>query len=139
MPHLHLSLSPAPGREPDHTLLAHALTELTARHLAKDPDLTAVRLARVPAQDWFVARRSLAEQALASYHLEVQVTAGTNTEAQIAAWLQAVHLLLGDQLGALHPASYAVVQQLPAAAWGYGGRSQLARRLRAAAEAVAAA
>lgn len=139
MPHLHLSLSPAPGRDPDHAHLAQALTDLTARHLAKDPDLTAVRIAHVPAQYWFVARRSLAEQALASYHLEVQVTAGTNTEAQIAAWLQSVHLLLGEQLGALHPASYAVVQQLPAVAWGYGGRSQLARRLQAAAEALPAA
>lgn len=138
MPHLHLSLSPGPAREPDHTQLAQALTELTALHLAKDPDLTAVRIARVPAQDWFVARRSLAEQALASYHLEVQVTAGTNTEAQIGAWLQAVHQLLGERLGALHPASYAVVQQLPAMAWGYGGRSQLARRLQTAAETVAA-
>lgn len=134
MPHLHLNLSPAPGRDPDHGLLAEALTELTARHLAKDPDLTAVRIASVRAQHWYVARRSLAEQGLASYHLEVQVTAGTNTEAQIAAWLQAVHQLLAEQLGALHPASYAVVQQLPAAAWGYGGRSQLARRLQAAAE-----
>lgn len=138
MPHLKLNLSPAPGRNPDHAQLAQALTELTARHLAKDPELTAVRIARVAAQDWFVARRSLAEQSLASYHLEVQVTAGTNTEAQIEAWLQAAHALLGEQLGALHPASYAVVQQLPAAAWGYGGRSQLARRLQAAAQPAAA-
>lgn len=138
MPHLHLSLSPANRRNPDHARLAQALTELTALHLTKDPDLTAVRVSRVAAQDWFVARRSLAEQALASYHLEVQVTAGTNTEAQIAAWLQAVHELLAEQLGALHPASYAVVQQLPAAAWGYGGHSQLARRMMATSPAFAA-
>jgi len=136
MPHLHLSLSPAPGREPDHAHLAQELTDLTALHLAKDPDLTAVRITRVLVQDWFVARRSLAVQALASYHLEVQVTAGTNTEAQIAAWLRAVHLLLGEQLGPLHPASYAVVQQLPASAWGYGGCSQLARRQQVAVEAA---
>nr|WP_316641538.1 4-oxalocrotonate tautomerase [uncultured Roseateles sp.] len=138
MPHLHLSLSPAPGREPDRARLAQALNELTAEHLAKDPQLTAVRLSRVPADDWFVARRSLAEQGLASYHLELQVTAGTNSEEQIAAWLQAVHGLMGEQLGPLHPASYAVVQQLPATAWGYGGRSQRARRLQFETEMAAA-
>jgi len=129
MPHLKLDLSPAPGADPDLRALARQLTELTARHLDKDPVLTAVRIALQPSTHWFIGGKSLAADARAGYHLELQVTAGTNSEAQIAGWLAAVHAALGEALGALHPTSYAVVQQLPAAAWGYGGKSQAERRL----------
>jgi 4-oxalocrotonate tautomerase len=129
MPHLNLHLSPAPGTAPELGGLARQLTQLTERHLDKDPTLTAVRIAVQAATQWFIGGQSLAEAARASYHLEVQVTAGTNSEDQIAAWLADVHAALAQALGALHPTSYAVVQQLPAAAWGYGGKSQAQRRL----------
>lgn len=129
MPHLNLTLTPAPGHTPDVQRLARELTGLTAQHLGKDPLLTAVRIAQQGCAQWFVAGSDLATHALGSYHLEVQVTAGTNSEAQISAWLAAVHAALGEALGPLHPASYAVVQQLPATAWGYGGVSQARRKL----------
>ncbi|MCV2370450.1 tautomerase family protein [Roseateles oligotrophus] len=135
MPFLHLSLCPAPGADPSLRELAVTLTDLTAEHLAKDPALTAVRIELVPATQWFIGARAMAADTLASYQLQVQVTAGTNSTAQISAYLAAVHRAMGAALGRLHPTSYTVVQQLPAEAWGYGGRSQAARRLSAEAPA----
>ncbi|MCV2351518.1 tautomerase family protein [Paucibacter sp. Y2R2-4] len=134
MPHLHLSLSPAVGREPDLGQLAHELTDLTAQHLSKDPRLTAVRFSLLPATHWFIGARSLAADTHASYQLEIQVTAGSNSEAQIAAYLAGVHQAMEAALGLVHPTSYTVVQQIPAHAWGYGGRSQAERRLNSQAQ-----
>lgn len=134
MPHLHLSLSPAAGHEPDLRQLALLLTDLTAEHLSKDPLLTAVRFSLLPATHWFIGARSLAADTRASYQLEIQVTAGTNSEAQIAAYLAGVHQAMEAALGQVHPTSYTVVQQVPAHAWGYGGRSQAERRLHSQAQ-----
>ena len=131
MPFLHLSLCPALGADPSLRELAATLTGLTAEHLGKDPQLTAVKIEFLPATQWFVAARTLAAGTLASYHLQIQVTAGTNTAAQISAYLAAVHAAMIRALGPVHPTSYAVVQQLPAEAWGYGGKSQAARKLAA--------
>ncbi len=128
MPHLHLSLSPAFGHEPDLRQLATVLTDLTARHLRKDPLLTAVRFSLLPASHWFIGARSLAADTRASYQLEIQVTAGSNDDVQIAQFLAGVHSALESALGQVHPTSYIVVQQVPAAAWGYGGLSQAERR-----------
>lgn len=132
MPYLHLSLCPAPGADPSLRELATTLTDLTAEHLAKDPLLTAVRIELVPASHWFIGARALAAGTLASYQLQIQVTAGTNTPAQIAAYLAAVHAAMGAALGRVHPTSYTVVQSVPAESWGYGGHSQAARRAMAA-------
>lgn len=132
MPYLHLSLCPAPGANPSLPELATTLTKLTEEHLAKDPLLTAVRIEPVPASHWFIGARALAADQLASYQLQIQVTAGTNSPAQIAAYLAAVHAAMAAALGRLHPTSYTVVQAVPAESWGYGGVSQAARRVGAA-------
>ena len=129
MPHLHLSLSPAPGNDTDLHALARTLTRLTAQHLDKDASLTSVRIDVLAPTQWFIATRSLAELRCAAYQFEVQVTAGTNSEAQIDAYLAAVHGTMALAFDELHPTSYAVVQQLPAASWGYGGKTQAARRI----------
>lgn len=128
MPHLHLSLSQSVGEDPDLHAIARTLTELTARHLDKDASLTSMRIDLLAPTQWFIAARTLAELSRAAYQLEVQVTAGTNSEAQISAYLAAVHEAMALALDELHPTSYAVVQQLPAADWGYGGKSQARRR-----------
>ena len=128
MPHLLLTLNPAPGVTPDLHALALTLTALTEEHLDKDPALTAVRIEPWPETGWFIGGRSMATDSRASYHLEVLVTAGTNDEAQIAAYLAAVHATLARTLGPLHPVSYGVVRQQPATAWGYGGLTQAQRR-----------
>ena len=60
--------------------IAAAVTELTARILRKDPKVTAIIVKSVDAADWFAGGKSLAEQSLASFWLDVHVSEGTNTK-----------------------------------------------------------
>jgi 4-oxalocrotonate tautomerase len=61
--------------------------------------------------------------------LEISITAGTNTPAQKAAFIEAAFAALQSQLGgSMEPASYVIVRELPATDWGYGGQTQQARQ-----------
>ena len=64
--------------------IAAAVTELTAKILRKDPKVTAVIVKSVDAADWFAGGRSLADQGLASFWLDVHVSEGTNTKDEKA-------------------------------------------------------
>jgi 4-oxalocrotonate tautomerase len=63
--------------------------------------------------------------------LEISITAGTNTAQEKADFIAAAWAELQRQLaagGPLEPASYVIVRELPAGDWGYGGKTQAARR-----------
>jgi 4-oxalocrotonate tautomerase len=63
--------------------------------------------------------------------LEISITAGTNTVDQKEAFIAAAYAELEAQLGhgqPLEEASYVIVRELPASDWGYGGKTQVARR-----------
>ena len=123
MPYLHIQLS----GEPDDTLAArvaeHA-TDLTANLLGKDPALTAVVIDFVPARRWFIAKAPLSASGERSYHWLVTITDETNTKAEKAAYLAAVHETMGKLLGGVADHSYVQVADVRAAAYGYGGITQ---------------
>jgi 4-oxalocrotonate tautomerase len=116
--------------------IASAVSELTARILHKDPKVTAVIVKSVEPTDWFAGGKSLAEQALASYWLDVHVSEGTNTKDEKAAYLAAIFQRMGDLLGPLHHESYAHVDEVRGDAYGFGGLTQerryIARQLEVA-------
>ena len=137
MPFLRLTLDREPSVE-DHRRLADALTELTAAVLGKNYSLTALAVDVLPATRWTIAGETLAEGQRRSAHLDVKVTAGTNTAAEKATFIERAHAALEAILGPLAPASYIVLDELPADSWGYAGRTQAARRTAAPPAAVAA-
>ena len=104
--------------------IAAAVSELTATILHKDPKVTAIIVKSVDAVDWFAGGRSLAEQNLASYWLDVHVTEGTNTKDEKAAYLAAMFKRMGELLGPLHTESYLHVDEVKGDAYGFGGLSQ---------------
>lgn len=104
--------------------IAAMVPELTSLHLGKDPSVTAVAVSYVGREHWFVAGRSLASAGLASYWLDIKVTEATNTKDEIEAYIAALYARMGELLGALHEESYALVDAVPAAAYGYGGKTQ---------------
>ena len=104
--------------------IAAAVTELTAKILRKDPKVTAVIVKSVDAADWFAGGRSLADQGLASFWLDVHVSEGTNTKDEKAAYLAAVFERMGELLGPLHHESYAHVDEVRGDAYGFGGLTQ---------------
>jgi len=104
--------------------IAAAVSDLTARILRKDPKVTAIIVKSAEAADWFAGGKSLAEQKLASYWLDVHVSEGTNTKDEKAAYLAAVFARMGELLGPLHEETYLHVDEVKADAYGFGGLSQ---------------
>ena len=78
----------------------------------------------VDAADWFAGGKSLAEQSLASFWLDVHVSEGTNTKDEKAAYLAALFQRMGELLGPLHEESYAHVDEVKGDAYGFGGLTQ---------------
>jgi 4-oxalocrotonate tautomerase len=126
MPFIHVQLAAARGVKVDAAALADALTALAATALHKKAELTAVRVEPVDASQWFNRNQSIGARSTA--HVQIQITAGTNTPDEKARFIAAVYSRVSAHVGDLHPTSYVVVEELDANAWGYGGRTQAARR-----------
>ena len=104
--------------------IAASVSELTAKILHKDPKVTAIVVKSVDATDWFAGGRSLAEQKLASFWLDIHVTEGTNTKDEKAAYIAAMFARMGELLGPLHNESYLHVDEVKGDAYGFGGLTQ---------------
>ncbi|MHC2251685.1 4-oxalocrotonate tautomerase [Bradyrhizobium embrapense] len=104
--------------------IAAAVSDLTAGILQKDSKVTAIIVKSADAADWFAGGKSLAEQGLASYWLDVHVSEGTNTKDEKAAYLAALFKRMGELLGPLHTESYAHVDEVKGDAYGFGGLTQ---------------
>lgn len=128
MPFLQLQLAVAPGIAADDDTLALTLTRLAGELLGKRTEVTAVRIERVPSDAWFVGAEPIGSRLQSTAHLQIQITRGTNTPEQKARFIASAFDELGTLLGGLHPASYVVVDEIDADAWGYGGRTQASRR-----------
>jgi 4-oxalocrotonate tautomerase len=130
MPYLHIQLS----GERDDALArrtAEAAAELTAELLHKDRALTAVVVEFIAAEHWFVAGRALAGGGPRSYHWSVSITDETNTKAEKARYIAAVHGTMRELLGEVAEHSYVLVADVRAGAYGYGGHTQEHRYQRA--------
>ncbi|MCW2239793.1 tautomerase family protein [Azospirillum canadense] len=113
--------------KPDPALsarIAAEVTGLTQQHLRKDPTVTAVAVQYVDPVHWFAGGRSLAEQGMNSFWLDIKVVDGTNTKTEMAAYLEAIFAAFARILGDVHKESYVLVHEVPASAYGYGGVTQ---------------
>ena len=125
--------------KPDAALsarIANEVTGITATQLRKDPTITAVAISYVDPQHWFAGGKSLAEHGANTFWLDIKVVDGTNTKLELEAYLEAIFAAFGRILGSVHEESYAFVHEVPAAAYGYGGKTQefrfISARLKAA-------
>jgi 4-oxalocrotonate tautomerase len=135
VPVLSVLVSGEPSAERSAAIAA-ALTGLTTEILRKDARLTSVAVQYVAPEHWVIGRSSLATERKASFFLDVRVTTGSNIREEKARYVAAVFARMSELLGPLHEASYVHVHDVPADAWGYGGRTQAQRR--AATAAIAA-
>lgn len=126
MPLLDVKLSGTPDTDLAATVAA-SLSDLTARILRKDPQVTAVAVSFIPAAHWFVAGQALAAKERTSFSLDIQVVDGTNTKDEKAAYLEAVFSTMSRLLPNLDPESYILVREVKADAYGFGGRTQESR------------
>ena len=122
MPFARLTVIPAPAPELAHRL-ATDLKTLIARELRKQHDLTSVLIETPGRYDWAIG----AVRTETAAHLEVCVTAGTNSEDEKRAFIETAMLVLRQALPGLAEATYIVVKELPAVDWGYDGLTQAFR------------
>ena len=123
MPILNVKVSVAKSREMT-AAISTTLLELTTRILHKDPNVTAIAIDYVDPHDWIVGGKSLAEQDRNSVYFDVKITDETNTKMEKAQYIREAFDAFDALLGKLHDESYIYVQDVRAAAYGYGGRTQ---------------
>jgi len=124
MPHIVVHLS----GEPDAALTrktVDAVAELTQSVLGKQLPVIAITVQYIAADAWFIGGQSLASLGRSAFHLDISVTDETNTKAEKARYIAAVHAAMGELLGGdVVEHSYVHVADLRASAYGYGGRTQ---------------
>jgi 4-oxalocrotonate tautomerase len=125
MPYLNLKVAGPAGAETLARLAAN-LTRVTGEVLRKDQSVTAIAIDRVPIETWHVGGRAIAADETA-FFLHVTVTAGTNTPDEKAGFLRAAYAAAAAALPNVNPASYIVVHEERADAWGYAGVTQETR------------
>lgn len=123
MPILNVKISARPSQETTRAV-ADLLLDLTSRILGKDPKVTAIAIDYVDPEHWIVGGSSLAEQGKSSVYFDIKVTDETNTKTEKATYIREAFAGFERLLGDLHEESYIYVQDVRAAAYGYGGKTQ---------------
>ncbi|MEU1118161.1 MULTISPECIES: tautomerase family protein [unclassified Streptomyces] len=102
--------------------LAEGLTRLAVTALGKSAARTVVHLDLVPADRHYVAGKPLTD-GVRDVHLEVSITAGTNSAAQKAAFIAGASAFLTDLVGPLARGGVAL-HELHPESYGYQGVTQ---------------
>jgi 4-oxalocrotonate tautomerase len=126
MPILNVKISAK--KSPEMTrAIADLLLELTTRILHKKREVTSIAIDYVDPADWIVGGRSLAEQGKSSVYFDIKITDETNTKDEKAEYIRQAFDGFARLFGDLHEESYVYVQDVRAAAYGYGGKTQESR------------
>lgn len=108
---------------------ATCMTDLVVDVLHKQRELTAAAVQCVAPHHWHVGGRAVSADGRTTFCVEANVTAGTNTAEEKAAFIAAAFAAAEGILGRIDATSYVIVREIPADAWGWQGRTQMARRL----------
>jgi 4-oxalocrotonate tautomerase len=123
MPIINVNVAAKPSKDLSRAI-AEKVTAITQTELRKDPTITAVAVQYFDPDHWFAGGKSLAEQGTSSYWLDIKVVDGTNTKQELARYLASIFAGMNEVLGEVHNESYALVDEVSAAAYGYGGKTQ---------------
>ena len=125
MPFVHARIL-SPNTDPGQLQrLQSELARLAAEPLGKAANVTSVLIERMPADSWRIGGVSAPTAA----HVTIEVTAGTNTAREKAAFVAQTYAMLREVLGKdLSEATYVVVKEIYPESWGYGGLTVSERR-----------
>ncbi len=124
MPFAAIRILGAPLPEATRAALARRTTDLLAGLLGKRAEVSAVLVEAVPDGRWTVGGAAVA----AAAHMEVLITAGTNTAEEKARFVAAADAMLREAVPGLPAATYVALREPAAESWGYGGLTQAGRR-----------
>ena len=100
------------------------LLDLTHRILGKKKEVTAISIEYVDLDCWFVGGKLLSEQGKSSFYFDIKITDETNTKDEKAQYIKEAFDGFERILGNVHEESYIYVQDVRAASYGYGGKTQ---------------
>lgn len=123
MPHIRATVTDPALPADTARALAEGLTGLAVTALGKSAERTIVHLDLVPADRYYVAGKPLSGGLDA--HLEVSITAGTNSAAEKAAFITGAAAFLSELLGPLARGGVAL-HELHPESYGYQGVTQFA-------------
>jgi 4-oxalocrotonate tautomerase len=133
MPLIHITLAGQPAAPATIAALQRDATRLMRDVLHKEAALTVVAVTQLPTGSYSADGSAVLNAA----SLLATITAGTNNDADKAAFVAAATRMLATAIGDSDAPVYVALQELPATDWGYDGRTQAARRVeRLAKEAV---
>jgi 4-oxalocrotonate tautomerase len=104
--------------------IGEMLLDATTRILRKKREVTAIAIDFVDHDAWIVGGKTLSQHGRNSFYLDIKITDETNTKDEKAQYIKEVFDGFGRILGDLHEESYIYVQDVRAAAYGYGGKTQ---------------
>jgi 4-oxalocrotonate tautomerase len=120
-----LNVKIAAEKSPELTAqVAATLIELTSRILKKKPEVTAIAIDYVSPDSWIIGGIPLSVQGKTSFYFDIKITDETNTKAEKEQYIREAFAEFARLLGNVHEESYIYVQDVRAASYGYGGRTQ---------------
>ena len=102
-------------------------TRLMAEVMHKNPSLAAIRIDEHGSENWAIAGEAVSAGEGPAVHMDIKVTDGTNSDEEKAEMIRLSMAMLSKVVGPAPEASYVVIHDLDAGAWGYDGRTQKAR------------
>lgn len=123
MPILNVKVSGVASAERSQQI-AQMLSRHTQEILNKRPELISIAISYIDPVHWIVGGETLAIQKKSSVYLDIKITDETNSKSEKAAFIKAVFKSFEGLLGDLHHESYIYVEDVRAAAYGYGGLTQ---------------
>lgn len=100
------------------------ITNLTAKHLKKKPEVTAITVLSIERTNWFINSNSLENLNQDSFYLDIKVTDGTNSKDEKSDYIKAICTYMRTILENIHSESYVYVEEVKADAYGFGGFTQ---------------
>lgn len=127
MPFINIAVSGAALSDAQKQQLFDETTRLMSEVMKKNPNLTSVRIDEFPNDSWAVGQKPMSIRGEIGAHMDIKVTDGTNTDEEKAEMIKHGMSMLRDVVGSTPEASYIVIHDLDAKAWGYNGQTQSAR------------
>lgn len=100
------------------------LLDITTRILKKKREVTAIAIDYVEKDCWFVGGELLSNQDKNSFYFDIKITDETNTKDEKAEYINEAFKGFERILGNLHEESYVYIEDVRAASYGYGGKTQ---------------
>ena len=123
MPIINVKVSANPTPEL-HDQINALLLDITARILKKKPEVTAIAINYLSREHWTIGGKTLKELGKHSVYFDIKITDETNTKDEKARYIQEAYEGFQRILGTLDEKSYVYVQDVRAATYGYGGKTQ---------------